>query len=61
MRIDFNTMPINRKKNYEIDMISMFDTWKLSFSICIKNTEMPGDGGQITCDISMHPKFDISI
>ena len=30
-------------------------TWKLSFSICVKNTGMPGDGGQNAFDM-----YDIS-
>ena len=35
-------------------------TSKLSFSICMKNTGMPGDGGQNTLD-TMHRKFDTPI
>ena len=66
--IEFDTMPISEsssircrwtKKNinrYDTDI----DTWKLSFSIFIKNTGTPGDGGQNTFD-TIYPSFDISI
>ena len=42
--------------------ISMFDTWKLSFSIrIIKNAGMPGDRGQNTFDISIYRNFRYDI
>ena len=41
--IEFDTIPISEKSNrYQVCTISMYDTWKLSFSTCMKNTGMEG-------------------
>ena len=55
-----DTLPINTETNRKtikrIDTISIFDTWKLSFSVNIKenNAGMPGHGGQ------KRDRYDIS-
>ena len=59
-RVRYDTDEQKKKNRYQVYAISMFDTCKLSFSIGIKNTGMPGDGEQTTSDISMYRKFDIS-
>ena len=56
----------HKKKNYVIETISIFDTWKPSFSICNKKKKagMPGDGGRKkfdTYDISKVRYFDIPV
>lgn len=44
----------------KIDKNSTFDTLKLPFRICMKNTWVPGDGGRNTFD-RMYLYFEISI
>ena len=46
---------------YDFDIWYLVYTFKFSFSTCINNTGMPGDGGQNTFDISICRNFGISI
>ena len=55
----------DKQKNYSnrYKTISKCNTWKLSFSSCVKKTGMPGDGGENTFDAIQYIKtsqFDIS-
>ena len=57
-----DTIPKNQEKL--IDTISMYDTSKLSFNVCVKNTGMRGGTGRDTFDpiyqnlyVSIHRKF----
>lgn len=55
--IEIDAIPISKTL---IDTISTFDPLDISFSVSIKNTRMPRNGGQNTFDNIIHRKFDIS-
>ena len=49
--MEFDTIRTAKQKTKSIPgKISILDTSKLSFRICIKNTLMPGEGGQNASD-----------
>ena len=59
--VGHRTIPITPRKNTTIETISILDTWKLSFSVCIKITGMPGGGWRakrVRYDLPKVPHFD---
>lgn len=50
MKIELDTK-LMHKNTTVFDAGSIFDRLQLSFNICIKSKNMPGDGGQNTFDV----------